>query len=370
MQRRPRGFTLIELLVVIAIIGVLIALLLPAIQTAREAARRALCSANLHNLSVALTIYLDATGQFPIHVSTETTIGGGQRNGVGHIAMLLPFLEQQAVYDRINFSLPTVEYADLSDNYANATACYKGNNIPVLLCPSDEFALIGGNTGAGTPHNYGMNAGYCVRADLGNVDGNQWRPNGLINFANTTWAGYQLKGGLRRSAAVDGDSKTAAFSEFVKGRGYTRPNDLSVWYISNLPTGIDVPLGSIAAGAYSYENTNAYLDAQVQGCRKMAADGGAMWQNKGELVFMGEPGRGYCVTFGGPPNLYSCGYASHADAGIGFHFAMSGAQSSHPGGVNMALLDGTVNFVSDAVDVRTWRALGTRAGREKDTSNY
>ncbi len=358
---RRQGFTLIELLVVIAIIGVLIALLLPAIQAARESARRAQCSSNLHNLAIALQGYLDATGQFPIHGRYGQSGSGPKSGGWGHLAFLLPHLEQQAVFDNMNFSVPSLDYDDwyLPTNI-NQTVALRGNAIPSFLCPSDPSDSL--QTGAGTQHNYGMNGGYCVRADNAPDYGAYvaWRPNGVLNIADG-WAGYQLKGGLRRNAIIDGESKTCGFSEFVKGRGYNRPNDVSVWYSG---PNIDVAwnTGGTPAGA------KKYLDDQVDGCRAMAAAGSGMWPNKGELPFMGEGGRGYIIGFGGPPNFYSCGYFPADVTWIGFHFAMTSAQSSHPGGVNVALLDGTVNFVGDSVDIGAWRALGTRAGRETATA--
>ena len=361
--RSNRAFTLVELLTAIAIVGMLIALLLPAIQAAREAARRAQCAANLHNLGVALQNYVETHANFPIHGRYGQSGSGPKSGGWGHLAMLLPFLEQQGLYDRMNFSWPALDYDDQylpSDR--NYTICQTGPQIPAFLCPSDETALTG--TNGGTLVNYGINGGHGVRADHPPAPPSHaaWRPNGIVNVTDQ-WAGYQLKGGLRRAAIVDGDGRTLAFSEFVKGTNRYLPNDVSVWYSSPR---IDVApnLAGTPAGA------RRYLDDQVEACRTMAALGEGMWAQKGELPYMGEGGRGYLIGMGGPPNLYSCGYLPADVSWIGFHFAMSSAQSRHPGGVNAALLDASVHFLSECVDIDTWRALGTRAGREKDTSNF
>ena len=163
------------------------------------------------------------------------------------------------------------------------------------------------------------------------------------------------------SSVADGESKTAAFSEFVKGRGYTRPNDVSVWY--NNSSQHSVPWGDGTEA-----DANRHLEALVAGCRQGAADNAQPWAHKGELAFMGEAARGIAIGFSGPPNLYSCGNGVFDR--YPWEFGLSSAQSSHPGGVNVALLDASVHFVSDSVDVVTWRALGTRAGHEKNTSNF
>src|SRR6185295_18910602 len=102
-------FTLIELLVVIAIIGVLISLLLPAVQAAREAARRAQCVNNLKQLGLAMHNYSSAHGSFPMGSAPTTVAGQGVRNGWGNWsaqALLLPFLEQQPLYNAMNVYLP------------------------------------------------------------------------------------------------------------------------------------------------------------------------------------------------------------------------------------------------------------------------
>src|SRR5438067_738206 len=126
--RPPRrgGFTLVELLVVIAIIGVLVALLLPAVQAAREAARRSQCANNLKQLSLAVTQFHDAHGTVPPIVARSPTPDWG--NGWGFIPFMLPFLEQQPLYDTINFNASIC---------CNSMQQVHRAQIRSLSCPSD-----------------------------------------------------------------------------------------------------------------------------------------------------------------------------------------------------------------------------------------
>ena len=141
---RRRGFTLIELLVVIAIIAVLIALLLPAVQSAREAARRAQCTNNLKQMGLALHNYVNTTDRFPWGAGPW-----GWNDWSGHV-MLLPYMEQQSMFNAINF---VNGCADNRCGGMNTTAVY--NKVQGFLCPSDLDRLS-------TPHghnNYMGNAG-------------------------------------------------------------------------------------------------------------------------------------------------------------------------------------------------------------------
>ncbi|MDP6554755.1 MAG: DUF1559 domain-containing protein, partial [Pirellulaceae bacterium] len=142
--RKTRGFTLVELLVVIAIIGILVALLLPAVQAAREAARRMSCSNNLKQIGIALHNYHDTYKTFPpdaiwwggnrktglSRTTNNAGVSGGQRNYTW-IALILPFMEQQPLHDRIDFKVP-----GLRQNIGNNTEL-QSVVLPAFLCPSD-----------------------------------------------------------------------------------------------------------------------------------------------------------------------------------------------------------------------------------------
>ncbi len=128
---RPRGFTLVELLVVIAIIGVLVALLLPAIQAAREAARRSKCQNNLRQVAVALHSFEFANEHFPAGVTNDTGPIENERSGnhISWIARILPQLGERPRFDRLDFAAGA--YADENKYVADTP-------IPVLLCPTDD----------------------------------------------------------------------------------------------------------------------------------------------------------------------------------------------------------------------------------------
>src|SRR4051812_24180729 len=156
IRRGRPGFTLIELLVVIAIIGVLIALLLPAVQAAREAARRAQCVNNLKQIGLGLHNYESTNGVFP--PGRINTYVAGNGHCWGAYSQMLPFLEQKAVFDAMNFSMnPDPDYTT-STAVANRTAAV--TVVSALLCPSDgepPLVVVGGGPYAG--HNYNLNVG-------------------------------------------------------------------------------------------------------------------------------------------------------------------------------------------------------------------
>ncbi|MFI4876197.1 MAG: DUF1559 domain-containing protein, partial [Blastopirellula sp. JB062] len=162
-----RGFTLVELLVVIAIIGVLIALLLPAVQQAREAARRMQCRNNFKQAALGLHMYHDVHLTFPPGViySNPTGCGGGPRIGFSWSAFILPMLEQSAIYDNLDFRLDYHRQQQASGSTSVwVTKGNLGEIIPTYLCPSDPYgdqrtANSGSNAYEGTDGSRNDDAG-------------------------------------------------------------------------------------------------------------------------------------------------------------------------------------------------------------------
>jgi len=225
MSRR-KGFTLIELLVVIAIIGVLIALLLPAVQAAREAARRSQCVNNLKQIGLAVHNYLSANSDTMPPSSVDPQINGGP-GGANESALcrLLPYLEQQPVYNAINFNFN----GRWGGGYGNADASPPDNasggadslpqmtaictQVKVFLCPSDPNPgasgtfIINGQTRPVGNGNYPINIGLNRRL-------NNWKTSGPTYVASSWDGAFPV---VTMASFVDGTSNTAIFSEWVKG---------------------------------------------------------------------------------------------------------------------------------------------------------
>ncbi len=324
MSRRRSGFTLIELLVVIAIIGVLIALLLPAVQAAREAARRAQCVNNLKQLGLAMHNYHDTQGTLPpgrVVVPNPPPGYGVYDFSFSPFARILPYIEQGNIAASLNFSLPYLAPA-------NGTAY--GSSLSVLLCPSDNKTVIP-NGWAGT--NYRANEGTSVVmwygvSDTAGVNAGMPEPNGLF-FANMN---------VRLADIVDGTSNTAAFSEHLKGdfNQNLSSERSDTFRPGTYPATPDQAVALCKA-------TNVF-DLSLQG----VSDVGAPW------IY------GYhsttCYWHSGPPNGRSCMFPPSR--------IMTTANSNHPGGVNVGMADGSVKFFKDGINIATWRAIGTRSSGE------
>jgi prepilin-type N-terminal cleavage/methylation domain-containing protein len=220
MRRWRRGFTLIELLVVIAIIAVLIALLLPAVQAAREAARRAQCVNNMKQIGPALHNYHSVNDCFPpggLIINNPST-GAALTNGSGSAhARLLGGLEQQAMYNAINWSLPLD--GEPFGTTCNATVSL--TRLSVFLCPSDTppsyvgtgSSPLGISTAPG--NSYFACLGSCLEFSGQNTGG---PPNGLFQYVGTLGNG---RIGIRD--VMDGTSNTIAFGEWKLGSGNLNP---------------------------------------------------------------------------------------------------------------------------------------------------
>jgi prepilin-type N-terminal cleavage/methylation domain-containing protein/prepilin-type processing-associated H-X9-DG protein len=332
-----RGFTLIELLVVIAIIAVLIALLLPAVQMAREAARRTQCLNNLKQLGLALNSYHASMNVFPmansIAYSEKTSSDPLVQTNWGTWscqALLLSYLDNQPAYSACNFSWNC--WYDVGYS-VNSTVF--DSQIKSFVCPSD------GKTGAYMNNNYMGSMGTAT---------NPWTTTGSGVFSNSASVGLQ--------AIVDGTSKTIAFSESLVSNTF-----------HSLPWRSGVASGVGAQGIADNANTNqAGVLADLQTCTqffvlKQALPG---FEDKGYRWASGSPGVSMFNTIV-PPNSEKWQWAGcRLDCdGCGFEFGQyENATSNHPGGVNAVFCDGSARFIKDSVNIATWWALGTKYGQE------
>ena len=306
MKRRRSGFTLIELLVVIAIIAILIALLLPAVQQAREAARRTQCRNHLKQIGLAMHNYHDAHSCFPFGWggTGPATPSGSPRYSA--ISQLLPHMDQAPLYNSITFELSLIDPANTAARLTE---------IPLLRCPSDAPNT---QPQAGGAINYMANKG----------NSHVWQDphqNGIFYYFSH----------IRFADIRDGASSTAAFAERVLtdgNNGVVSPEE-------------DVFLGT---------GDPATPDEAIQMCEATDINNLA----NQFPIFMGAPWINGQHTYlhVNVPNTRSCGFFPTK--------ATMPPSSWHEGGIHLLLCDGSARFVSENIDLRLWRALGSRNGKE------
>jgi prepilin-type N-terminal cleavage/methylation domain-containing protein len=350
-SRRSRamlGFTLIELLVVIAIIAVLIALLLPAVQAAREAARRSQCVNNLKQLGIAIQNYIDVNGALPPTSNTFPAPAGiGSTNNFSMKTRMLPYMEQQALFNALNQSN---QYNEAPNGTATST------QINTFLCPSDPTRI---NRGMSMypghdfgDNNYYNNLGLCLT-----LNGNQF--DGPAYSMGTNYGPI-----VTPASIVDGTSSTAIFSESIKGLEVSGTSS-APWltWVSGTPFSTTTPSPTAPAGSPSLQFTLQVIGATCQSSSKV---GGLI--SKGYSWALQSPGGGGGYSHIMPPNKKACSFSNlDTNTPNSYTFAnatMFGASSYHPGGVDVGFLDGTVRFIKDSVNLGAWGAIATKAGGE------
>lgn len=342
MFRRSRrvGFTLVELLVVIAIIGILIALLLPAVQAAREAARRSQCMSNVKQVALAVANYANTTKVFP-------PFNCGTANGNGHEIswrmLITPQMEQPQVYNMMNWlkdPSPTANYPA----YAVEIAAYQ--------CPSDIQPPIARNQGRAS---YRACIGTTV---INNAQLYTYAPmNGIFQIMTPNVRGIQYKD------ILDGTSHTLLIGEMAQApRGL-----LSMEVIGNIMSHVpQKTMGAFSQGDYNMVAYQACLNTAKNGVYVTGSTCPIKSVPPGKDCYPGnrwEDGRPYysCFTTVIPPNGPSCtDSVAYSNDGNGI-FTPS---SRHPNGAQFAFADGSGRFMSQDVDIIIWQSLGTKAGGE------
>ena len=374
-RRRPRpGFTLIELLVVIAIIAILVALLLPAVQQAREAARRSQCQNNLKQIALAAHNYHSTYRAFPSAAVQPSPHweGGSRAMGLSCFAALLPYMDQPAVWEELSNPLamdwstssgglvprtgaPWPAFGEIpGDDVTNYKYPVLYRKIPTLLCPSDgaqeerhgetNYAVNCGDNAAGL-HSAGLPSRALARG----------------MFMNDNYLGVR--------AARDGTVNTLLFAEIGRNENGSYQGHLnrSADYGFDRTKGADNPSGCLTAS----------LDPVRPGFYPTSMSRDGLDNRAGSWLATGAPQTMFATILA--PNGPSCANPDRPAWG-----GLMTAGSYHPGGIQVAFVDGSVKFISETIDTGdldsdgnmppnvtsgrspygTWGALGTREGGE------
>ncbi len=307
-SRRTPGFTLVELLVVIAIIGILIAMLLPAVQSAREAGRTLQCKNNMKQIGIALHAYHQMNGNLPYGSNFPTSTGGTWASAI------LPELGSQSVYDKFDFSKPVW---DPANKPAVETV------IEVYICPSDgtaSEALQGGRVQVGS-HNAAGSMGMWYPVSMGPTrDGTN--PSVACVFCPEPWADDSYCCAMTADYGCCGNNKEPGVGLFDRGGHEVKFKDIEDGLTNTIMAGETLPRQCTFNGAYNHNFPIAGTSIPLNTFNESEDGVNDLWYT-------------------------ACGY-----------------KSNHKGGANFLMAGGSVRFFSETIDYRLYNELGTRAGGE------
>ncbi|MBA2117598.1 DUF1559 domain-containing protein [Bremerella alba] len=318
---RQRGFTLVELLVVIAIIGVLIALLLPAVQQAREAARRMQCSNHQKQLGLALHNYHDTYGKLPYNQHPDTGSGSSKQRGPSFFVRLLPFIEQGAAYDQIVFS---GDWSMQDGPNPNANLI-DGFVVAGLLCPSSPLPEVETQS----------------TASNGDIE---LQVASYVGIMGTSWLGGTV------DVPATEDSFPNAYGEGIVNGMIVPIYPASAAHDDQGGSGVSFKnaLDGTSNTMILSEQSDFFIDATGSKIkRRSGGHAGRAWCGGGNYADWSE-------------NVTTVRYPIATEGGWGNldnYYRNIPPISAHPGGVMVTLTDGSVRFLSETVDFATLTAL-------------
>jgi prepilin-type N-terminal cleavage/methylation domain-containing protein len=330
-----RAFTLIELLVAVSVIAVLIALLIPAVQRAREAARRVQCQANLRQIGIALAQYEQASGVFPFGVGADADklvshiASPGNRRYSLH-SQILPYIEQNVIFNQINFFVQpfapdqTGDPTIVTGDGPNETAARV--TVTIFLCPSDFNRMPSRPWG---------------QANYRSCNGGSWSGR-----AGDGLFGQSTR--IRPADVTDGLSNTAAFSERVRGHDDFENLDFASDLFRNAAPWTEGTFRDFCSELSDAEARTYPRDPSVANSGMTWLEGNMTWSRYNHLL---------------PPGSKSCANGLTWDG-----VAMT-ANSRHDQVVGLLLGDGSVRLVKYSVDRRVWKGLATISGAEVISSD-